>query len=171
MGNSIEIAVRQSKRLETLLEERLGATGKGLHEKLSSVENQLPSQIVKTVRWIASVRNAAVHEADYEIAKPDEFNAAAERVAAHLESISASKRSPDSWGLSQQRTAPRPSDTPPPPRERNTRPHRSGGRGRRSSNKLGWAVLVILLAVALLWLGQYKTQVIQWVNPSSSMGR
>jgi hypothetical protein len=51
-----------SSQLERLLEERLGATGKGLHEKASSVQARLSPEALKRIRFIASVRNAVVHE-------------------------------------------------------------------------------------------------------------
>lgn len=85
--SSIEMAVRNARAIETLLVERLGANGKGLHEKLNSVERQLPPHIVKTARWIATLRNSAVHQHDFEISNPDDFMNAAARVLAHLESM------------------------------------------------------------------------------------
>ncbi len=85
--SSIEMAVRNARAIETLLVERLGASGKGLHEKLNSVEKQLPPHIVKTARWIATLRNSAVHQHDFEISNPDDFMNAAARVLAHLEAM------------------------------------------------------------------------------------
>lgn len=63
MGD-IEIAVTRCKRLETLLEAEFGATGRGLHEKVSSVQDELPDALVRKLRFIATVRNKLVHEAD-----------------------------------------------------------------------------------------------------------
>jgi hypothetical protein len=62
--SDIETVVRMSRELEALLESRLGASGKGLHQKLNSVEDRLPNHIVKRARYVASVRNAVVHEQD-----------------------------------------------------------------------------------------------------------
>lgn len=56
-GGAIDIA----RQLETVLE-TLGATGKGLHEKTSSVEAELPAALVRKLRFVASVRNKIVHE-------------------------------------------------------------------------------------------------------------
>ncbi len=61
MGD-IDSAVRGAQQLEAVLEERFGAEGRGLHEKLSSVEHRIPLRVVKQVRWIASLRNRVVHE-------------------------------------------------------------------------------------------------------------
>lgn len=62
--SDIELAIRRCKRLETLLEEERGARGRGLHEKVSSVEHTLPAALVKRLRFIATVRNRLVHEPD-----------------------------------------------------------------------------------------------------------
>ncbi len=64
--SDIELAVTRTKTLESLLEQGLGATGKGLHEKVSSVQERLPPALVKKLRFIATVRNKIVHEAAYE---------------------------------------------------------------------------------------------------------
>lgn len=87
--SSIEMAVRNARAIETLLVERLGASGKGLHEKLNSVEKRLPPHIVKTARWIATLRNSAVHQHDFEIANPEDFMNAAARVMTYLEALPA----------------------------------------------------------------------------------
>ena len=63
--SDIDLAVTRSKRLERLLEQKLGATGKGLHQKASSVEGRLPPQLLRDLRLVATVRNKLVHEDDY----------------------------------------------------------------------------------------------------------
>ena len=62
--SDIELAVSRTKTLEALLEQ-LGATGKGLHEKVSSVQQKLAPALVKKLRFVATVRNKIVHESDY----------------------------------------------------------------------------------------------------------
>ena len=62
--SDIELAVKRCKRLETLLEHDFAAAGRGLHEKISSIEGELPEPLVKRLRFIATVRNQLVHEAD-----------------------------------------------------------------------------------------------------------
>jgi hypothetical protein len=64
--SDIELAVTRTKLLESLLEQALGATGKGLHEKVTSVQEKLPPPLVKKLRFIATVRNKIVHEANYQ---------------------------------------------------------------------------------------------------------
>jgi hypothetical protein len=62
MQSDLEFVVNASKRLEALLEQRLGATGRGLHEKASSVEQRLDENVVRDLRFVATVRNKLVHE-------------------------------------------------------------------------------------------------------------
>ncbi|WP_018169689.1 hypothetical protein [Thioalkalivibrio sp. ALMg9] len=55
-----------SKKCEKLLSEWYGAEGKGLHEKVVSVEDQLDPQDVKDLRFLASVRNKVTHDEDFD---------------------------------------------------------------------------------------------------------
>ncbi len=57
-----------SQRLEQFLANKYGAEGRGLHEKLSSVESRIPGFVQKKIRYIATMRNKATHE-DVKIAK------------------------------------------------------------------------------------------------------
>jgi hypothetical protein len=63
--NDYERAIKYSKSLETLLKNRFGATGKGLHEYTSSVESKLDPKIVKKLRYMATIRNKLVHDDGY----------------------------------------------------------------------------------------------------------
>lgn len=63
--SDIDLAITRSKRLERLLEKNLKASGRGLHEKVSSVEGRLPEQLVRKLRKVATVRNKIVHEEKY----------------------------------------------------------------------------------------------------------
>lgn len=63
--SDLETAVRWSKRFEGILKDHHGATGKGLHELVSSVEKKLDADVVRKLRMIATVRNKIVHEDDY----------------------------------------------------------------------------------------------------------
>jgi hypothetical protein len=82
--SQIELAVALTRRLESLLEEKHQATGKGLHEKVSSVESRLPSQLVKSLRYIATMRNSIVHEDGFVIADIDGFTAQGNAALAQL---------------------------------------------------------------------------------------
>lgn len=61
------------KRLETTLVEQFQADGRGLHEKLSSVEHKIPQNLQRSIRYLATLRNKAIHEDGYEIEKPEDF--------------------------------------------------------------------------------------------------
>lgn len=63
--SDLDLAIRRSKRLERRLRDGLGATGRGLHEMVSSVEKKLPNDLVRKLRFIATLRNKLVHDLDY----------------------------------------------------------------------------------------------------------
>jgi hypothetical protein len=63
--SDIDLAIRSSKRIETTLVRLFDAQGKGLHEKLTSVEKKLPVSLVKRIRYIATIRNKLIHEHEY----------------------------------------------------------------------------------------------------------
>ena len=86
--SDIDLAINNCKRLESLLEQKLGATGRGLHEKVSSVENRLPRELVRKLRLVATVRNKIVHEADYKnIDDRNKFLQASKEAEKELEAI------------------------------------------------------------------------------------
>jgi alpha-galactosidase len=53
-----------STQIESLLVE-LGAIGRGMHEKLDSIESIISPSMVRKIRWLATIRNKAVHEANF----------------------------------------------------------------------------------------------------------
>jgi hypothetical protein len=64
--SDIELVINRTKALEALLEAGLGAAGKGLHEKVSSVQGKLSEPLVRKLRFVATIRNKIVHDADYQ---------------------------------------------------------------------------------------------------------
>lgn len=64
--SDIELVISNSKKLEALLEKHFGANGRGLHEKVGSVEGKLPGSVVKRLRFIATIRNKIVHDEGYD---------------------------------------------------------------------------------------------------------
>ncbi|MEZ8340126.1 hypothetical protein AB6C52_20045 [Vibrio cyclitrophicus] len=62
--SSYEIVIENSKDLEGRLA-KVGATGKGLHEKTSSVSAMLAPELVKELRAVATIRNKLIHEEDF----------------------------------------------------------------------------------------------------------
>ena len=73
-----------TQTLEQLLETRYHAQGRGLHEKLSSVETQIPKRVQKRIRFIATMRNKATHE---------DVNIASERYSAIVQAYDEVMRS------------------------------------------------------------------------------
>jgi hypothetical protein len=66
--SSIELAIRYCKQIESLLEQQFAAEGRGLHEKVSSVEDVISRRPrASKLRWIATLRNKVVHEDGFEI--------------------------------------------------------------------------------------------------------
>jgi len=82
--SQIEVAVKLSRTLESLLEQKYQATGKGLHEKVTSVEAQLPEALVKQLRYIATIRNSVVHEEGFEVPDLLKFTAAGDAAVREL---------------------------------------------------------------------------------------
>lgn len=76
-----------TKRLEALLEQKFGATGRGLHEKLSSVESRIPMDLRKKIRYLATIRNKAVHEDGYELESMERYLATAREATEALEEV------------------------------------------------------------------------------------
>jgi len=81
---SIEVAVKASRRLESLLEAKFGATGRGLHEKLTSVESRIPEELRRSIRWVATVRNKVVHEDDAGTTDQIDFQRTVDRIVRSL---------------------------------------------------------------------------------------
>jgi hypothetical protein len=89
--SDIDLAVTRSQRLEQRLEKDFGATGKGLHQKVSSVEGLLPQPLVRKLRLVATVRNKVVHESG-RIDDRDRFVEAADASERELKALSKSRR-------------------------------------------------------------------------------
>ena len=91
--SDLELAVTRTKALEALLEHGLGATGKGLHEKVTSVQQRLPPALVKKLRFVATVRNKLVHESAYQAMDDrDGFVRACDEAEAELRALTAPPR-------------------------------------------------------------------------------
>ncbi|ORT51744.1 hypothetical protein ST37_05205 [Vibrio sp. qd031] len=75
--SDIELVVSRSRRLEALLKSQFHAEGKGLHQLINSVEERLPHDIIKKLRYIATIRNKVVHEEYYTLDDPEAFKQAA----------------------------------------------------------------------------------------------
>jgi hypothetical protein len=69
-GDQLKRLLATTKALENHLEQVLGASGKGLHEKLTAYITKNPGRIsdatARQVRFVASFRNKAVHDGSIE---------------------------------------------------------------------------------------------------------
>lgn len=82
--SDIDLAVRASRRLENILEARFGAKGRGLHSMISSVEHSIPKPLVRSLRWVATMRNKVVHDESFKLEDPAAFKAEAKRLEKEL---------------------------------------------------------------------------------------
>ncbi len=58
-------AVYWTKNFEALLEEIYNAEGVGLHEKVNDIQDHVNSDILKKLKYVATIRNKLAHEIDY----------------------------------------------------------------------------------------------------------
>ena len=61
MSSPLVELISISQQTEILLETRFGAQGRGLREKMDSVADQIPENVRKKIRFIATTRNLATH--------------------------------------------------------------------------------------------------------------
>lgn len=78
------VTVDISRKLENILGQ-LGASGKGLHEKATSVQHLLPPKLLSKLRYVASVRNKLSH--DDVVLADAEFNQFVTSARATLEEL------------------------------------------------------------------------------------
>lgn len=65
---SYEIIIDKTKKIESLLV-NMGAEGKGLHEKVTSIENILEEDVVKAIRFMATIRNKFLHDSNFKLSQ------------------------------------------------------------------------------------------------------
>ncbi|MDC0611238.1 DUF4145 domain-containing protein [Vibrio sp.] len=82
--SDIETVVMRSKKLELLLKSQYRAEGQGMHQLISSCEERLPHEVVKQLRYIATVRNNAVQDDAFELEDQRTFTQACEDCMAKL---------------------------------------------------------------------------------------
>jgi hypothetical protein len=59
---SYKYVIECSQVLEKYIENNLNGKGKGLHEKITSIEDELSAKDIKSFRFIATARNNIIHE-------------------------------------------------------------------------------------------------------------
>lgn len=65
---SYKLVLDNTKKIELILN-NMGAQGKGLYEKSLSVEDKLESSILKSIRFLATIRNKLLHEENFILEK------------------------------------------------------------------------------------------------------
>lgn len=87
-ANEYQVVIDATKSLESKLK-KIGANGKGLHEKTSSVDSLLSPELSKLLRKIATIRNKLIHEEGYSLSDRQvlEFKTSAEEASEMLELI------------------------------------------------------------------------------------
>ena len=61
-NNEYKYVIECSQSLEKYIKKNLNGTGKGLHEKIISIESELSKQDIQDFKYIASTRNKIIHE-------------------------------------------------------------------------------------------------------------
>lgn len=84
--SEIEKTIKLTRKIESLLEDKLAANGRGLHEKISAVEHRLSPSLTSELRKIATIRNKLVHEDDFQIENSTNFFNYCEEVINYLQS-------------------------------------------------------------------------------------
>ena len=59
--NDIATIIKYTREIETILKNKCQAKGTGLHSLLSSVEFNFPNDLIKKIRYLASIRNETMH--------------------------------------------------------------------------------------------------------------
>lgn len=85
--SQIELVFGYSRKIEGILQNAFNAQGRGLHSKLTHVEDRLPMPLVKKIRWIATIRNNLAHSDGFQIDDIADFTNACESVLSELVSI------------------------------------------------------------------------------------
>lgn len=69
----IELVIKKTRKLETLLRNHYYAKGNGLHELTNDVKDRLPHDILSQLHYIATVRNKTVHEDGFKLEDQAKF--------------------------------------------------------------------------------------------------
>ncbi|WP_261816389.1 DUF4145 domain-containing protein [Vibrio gallicus] len=71
--SDIDQVVTRTRRIESLLRTQFHANGRGLHQLISSSEERLPHEIIKKLRYVATIRNKILHEDGFELEDRKQF--------------------------------------------------------------------------------------------------
>lgn len=98
---SYELVIKRTKSIESSLTSLFNANGRGLHEKLSSVEGEISKLIIRKIRYIASVRNKFIHDDAVDLTVNDisDFQNACDEVDSYFSKISESRKIADKQNI------------------------------------------------------------------------
>jgi len=80
-----ETVINYTKEIETILVE-MGAEGKGLHAKVNSLKDNLDEATIKSIRFIASIRNKLLHDSNFTLTDDllESFESESEKIISNL---------------------------------------------------------------------------------------
>jgi hypothetical protein len=84
VNGTYEIVINNTKKIESLLKDKLSAEGRGLHTQAESVQDILDQKVAKKIHYIATIRNNLMHEVDFKIPDIDLFEKDCKRVIQYL---------------------------------------------------------------------------------------
>ena len=92
MADTLKDVLQGTKRIEAILEEKFGSTGRGLYEKMTTANMRLPEPLQKRIRYVATMRNKTMHEEGFEIPNIPEFVKTCQSIAEQLETLHANRK-------------------------------------------------------------------------------
>jgi hypothetical protein len=116
--------VSGSKQIESILDEKFGAQGKGLHSKALSIQGHLGAALLKKIQYVATIRNKAVHEHSFQDIPIKDWTRAKDQVLAALDALD-------------------------PPEAGSMAPVHPGPRAHRAGGVIGFMVLVAIALVVV----------------------
>lgn len=96
MTNEEELAkiIYFSREIESILKNKFQVKGKGLHTYIDSIENKIETQLVKDLRYIATIRNKSMHESSFKVDNFSRYKRVAEESIYRLNNSNISKKIP-----------------------------------------------------------------------------
>ncbi|GEM_PF-4727523 len=94
MNGTYEIVIDSTRKIESLLRDKLGAEGRGLHTKTESVEDILDKKVAKKIHYIATIRNNLMHEDGFDVPDIAAFEKECLKVIDYLSSTKFNKSRP-----------------------------------------------------------------------------
>ena len=92
MTDKLKDVLQGTKRIEAILEEKFGSTGRGLYEKMTTANMKLPEPLQKRIRYVATMRNKTMHEEGFEIPNIPEYVKTCQSIAEQLEHLHANRK-------------------------------------------------------------------------------